>query len=192
MGKESWKVSCQILHELWNVFKLSQKMHLTSVEQVKYFVFSIFRRSIECLNTCQSTAWQRKRKEFGLLVFGWVFFLCQYGYWSTHCLATQENDFVQTVLVCVVFPQLLFIPSLLTLVLGRWGLWHGLGTAAWELLLFQKDVGWHAAPGTANQPFRRHLSAKVTWCHKVPRAGQLLVAWAGDLCDSEGSLKRKA
>lgn len=92
----------------------AKKMHLTSVQQVKYFVFSIFRMSIECLNTCQSTAWQRKRKEFGLLVFGWVFFLCHYGYWSIHCLATQENDLIKTVLVCVVFSQLLFIPALLT------------------------------------------------------------------------------
>lgn len=48
-------------------------MHLTSVQQVKYFVFSIFRMNFECfLKTCQSKAWQRKRKEFGLLVFGWV------------------------------------------------------------------------------------------------------------------------
>lgn len=52
-------------------------MHLTSVQQVKYFVFSIFRMNIECfLKTCQSKAWQRKRKEFGLLVFGWFFFPC--------------------------------------------------------------------------------------------------------------------
>lgn len=50
-------------------------MHLTSVQQVKYFVFSIFRMNIECfLKTCQSRAWQRKRKEFALLVFGWVLF----------------------------------------------------------------------------------------------------------------------
>jgi len=47
-------------------------MHLTSVQQVKYFVFSILRMNVECfLKTCQSNTWQRKRKEFGILV---VFF----------------------------------------------------------------------------------------------------------------------
>lgn len=49
-------------------------MHLTSVQQVQYLVFSIFRMNIECFSkTCQSKAWQRKRKEFGLLVFVGVF-----------------------------------------------------------------------------------------------------------------------
>lgn len=85
-------------------------MHLTSVQQVQYLVFSIFRMNIECFSkTCQSKAWQRKRKEFGLLVFCGCFFssLCHYGNWSIHCLTTQENDFVKTRLVCVVFCSLL-------------------------------------------------------------------------------------
>lgn len=120
----------------------------------------------------------------------WVgFFLCHHGYWSIHCLTTQENDFVKTVLV---FPQLLFIPAMLTLVLGQWRRWHGLDTATWELLLFQRDVAWHAAPGTAKQPFRRHLSAKITWCHKVPQAGQFLMAWAGDLVIQKAFKKKSS
>lgn len=70
-------------------------MHLTSVQQVKYFVFSILRMNVECfLKTCQSNAWQRKRKEFGILV---VFFSVAMETGVYIRLQPRKSDCVKTV-----------------------------------------------------------------------------------------------
>lgn len=100
-GKESWKVFCQILCELWNVFKLSQKN--ASNKCTASEILCLFHLKNECWVFFKDLSVQHLAAEKERIWYiSCVFFHCCYGDWSIQ--QPRKSDFLKTLLVSVAFP----------------------------------------------------------------------------------------